>query len=145
MEIIVDSCVFINAMKEDSEFREQCLNFLEYLSEREREITMPAHGWFEVWCNLKRIEKIDKKFKGESVNGDWKFPVKLIHIDSDFIGKYGNIDIPYIKAADHIFVVVAYVNGYPLVTTDGPMAKKAKEIGVKVYTPEEFIASGEYA
>lgn len=145
MEIIVDSCVFINAMKEDSEFREQCLSFLEYFSKQGKEITMPAHGWFEVWCNLKRIEKIDKKFKGVGINGNWTFPIKLIHIDAEFINKYGNIELPYIKAADHIFVVVAYVNGYPLVTTDGPMANKAREIGVKVYSPKEFMSAAENA
>jgi predicted nucleic acid-binding protein len=145
MDIIVDSCIFINAMKEDSEYRDQCIRFLEYLSKNGKEITMPAHGWFEVWCNLKRIKKIDKKFKGVSINGKWNFPIKLIHIDHKFIEKYGNIEIPYIKAADHIFLVVAFVNKYPLVTTDGPMACKAKEIGVKVYTPEEFINSASYA
>ncbi len=140
MKIIVDSCIFINAMKEDSEFREQCLGFLEHMAKNGKMITMPAHGWFEVWCNLKRIEKIDQVFKGVAINCQWLFPLELIHIDADFIGKYGNVEIPYIKAGDHIFLVVCYVNGYPLITTDNGMSRKAKEIGVKVYTPQEYLA-----
>src|SRR5690606_41859639 len=88
-KILVDSCVFINAMKEDSVHRDQCVAFLECLERSGTPMTMPAHGWFEVWCNVKRVEKIDKTFKGVSINGQWTFPIELIHIDDKFIGKYG--------------------------------------------------------
>lgn len=140
-KILVDSCVYINAFKEDSEYREQCISFLEAFSRLQRPITMPAHGWFEVWCNLKRIEKIDQKFKGVSINDQWSFPLELIHIDAEFIGKYGNVQIPYAKAGDHIYLVVAHVNRYPLVTTDGGMAKIARQLGISVYSPSEFLVS----
>ncbi|RJG00805.1 type II toxin-antitoxin system VapC family toxin [Noviherbaspirillum sedimenti] len=144
-KIIVDSCVFINALKEDSDHRDECRAFLEALPRSGQIMTMPAHGWFEVWCNLKRIETIDKKFSGVSINGQWQFPVELIHIDAEFINKYGNVEIPYAKAGDHIYVVVAYVNGYTLVTTDNGMAKVARSIGVTVLTPAEYLASGHLA
>src|SRR5690606_24280614 len=140
-KILVDSCVFINAMKEDSVHRDQCVTFLECLERSGTPMTMPAHGWFEVWCNVKRVEKIDKTFKGVSINGQWAFPIELIHIDDKFIGKYGNVQIPYAKAGDHIYLVVAHVNQFPLVTTDNGMAKIAKEIGISVYSPAEFVAS----
>ncbi|MDO9151210.1 MAG: PIN domain-containing protein [Methylotenera sp.] len=140
-KILVDSCVFINALKEDSDHRDQCLAFLEALSDSGRAMTMPAHGWFEVWCNIKRIENIDQQFKGVSINEQWKFPIELIHIDANFISKYGNVQIPYTKAGDHIYIVVAYINHYPLVTTDKGMAKIAKEIGVSVYSPADFMHS----
>lgn len=140
-KIIVDSCVFINALKEDSEHRQQCLDFLAALSSSGQNMTMPAHGWFEVWCNLNRIETIDQKFRGVSINGKWQLPLELIHIDADFISKYGNVNIPYAKAGDHIYIVVAYVNGYPLVTTDKGMTKIAREIGVAVFSPAEYLAS----
>ena len=143
MKTIVDSCVFINAMKEDSEFRNQCLSFLEHMAKHKKLITMPAHGWFEVWCNFKRIEKIDKVFKGVTINGQWQFPLELIPIDAEFVSKYGNIELPYIKAADHIFVVVCYVNNYPLVTIDEPMTKKARDLGISVFTPEEYLANND--
>lgn len=140
-KLLVDSCVFINALKEDSVHREQCLAFLEALASASQPVMMPAHGWFEVWCSLNRLEHIDKTFKGVSINGQWRFPFELIHIDDHFIKKYGNVKIPYIKAGDHIYLVVAYVNRYPLVTTDNGMAKIAKQIGVSVFSPSEYIAS----
>ena len=144
-KIIVDSCVFINALKEDSEFREQCLAFLETLSRLSKPMTMPAHGWFEVWCNLQRVEKIDQKFKGVSINGKWTFPIELIHIDAEFINKYGNVKIPYAKAGDHIYLVVAHVNHYQLVTTDNGMTAVARQLGIDVYSPAEYVASGHVA
>jgi len=137
--LLVDSCVFINALKEDSVHREDCLSFLDTLSRAGTPITMPAHGWFEVWCSLKRIETIDQQFKGVSINGKWNFPLELLHIDDKFIHKYGNIEIPHIKAGDHIYVVVAHVDGRPLITTDNGMAKVAKQLGVSVYSPKEYV------
>jgi predicted nucleic acid-binding protein len=140
-KIIVDSCVYINAMKEDSIHREQCLGFLSHLAESGKHMTMPAHGWFEVWCNLKRIEKIDKSFKGTSINNLWDIPLELIHIDDKFIGKYGNVEIPYAKAGDHIYLVVAHINNYVLVTTDDGMTKIAKQLNIRVYAPNEYVTA----
>jgi len=56
--------------------------------------------------------------------------------------KYVNVDLPYIKAGDHLFIVVAKVNDYPLITWDKVMYNKAKETGVKVYTPREYLNEG---
>lgn len=101
---------------------------------------MPAHGWFEIICSLRRIEKIDKAFDGTTIAGLMQFPIELIHIDDKFIAKYGNIDIPYAGAGDHIFLVVAHVNGYELVTWDQGMAKVARELNIDVYTPDVYLA-----
>ena len=141
MKLIVDSCVFINSMKADSVHRAGCLAFLELLSSTGTTMSMPAHGWFEVHCSLKRIEKIDKNFSGSPIGGKWNFPIELIHIDAEFIAKYGNIDIPYTRAGDYIYLVVAHVNRYPLVTTDKGMSTVGKQLGVTVYSPAEFVAS----
>ena len=139
MKIVVDSCVFINSMKADSVYRTDCLEFLELLARTSKTMSMPAHGWFEVYCSFKRIERIDKTFCGTPIGGKWNFPIELIHIDKSFIEKYGNVDIPYTKAGDHIYLVVAYVNRYPLVTTDNGMSAIGKQLGLKVYSPAEFV------
>lgn len=100
---------------------------------------MPAHGWFEVLCSLRRIEKVEKKFDG-MFSALQHYPLELIHIDAHFIGKYGNVEIPYAKAGDHIYLVVAYVNGFPLVTWDKGMTNVARELNVAAYTPAEYLA-----
>ena len=138
-KILVDSNVFINAFKADSEFRDDSLRFLNYLRNHNLGITMPAHGWFEILCSLRRIERKEKVFDGPLIAGVRDYPIELIHIDNHFISKYGNVDIPYVKAGDHIFVVVAHANGYKLVTWDKGMTKVAQQLSVNVCNPLEFL------
>jgi len=128
-------------MKSDSVHRPECLEFLEYLVSTRTTMTMPAHGWFEVHCSLKRAREIDKKFLGAPIGAEWNFPIELIHIDEKFLRRYGNVEMPYSKAGDHIYLVVAYVNGYPLVTTDQGMTKVAKSLGISVFDPPSYLQS----
>jgi hypothetical protein len=104
-------------------------------------MTMPSHGWFEVWCNINRLSDVDRKYLHPVFAGKRQFELELIHIDDHFIRKYGNVRIPYMKASDHIFVVVAMVNSYPLVTRDEGMRRVAVSVGVNVYTPTEYVAT----
>jgi predicted nucleic acid-binding protein len=138
-KILVDSCVFINSFQSDSIYREASIAFLDLLLSKNQLITMPAHGWFEVWCTLRRLSEVDRKYTPPIFQGAMKYPVELIHIDAQFITKYGNLDIPYTKAGDHIFIAVAFANGYPLITWDNGMIKAGKEIGINVYTPDEYV------
>ena len=68
-----------------------------------------------------------------------KYEIKFIHIDDHFLGKYQMARIPYLKAGDHNFVAIAKVDGYQLITSDTKMTKAAKECGVRVFTPAEFV------
>jgi hypothetical protein len=99
---------------------------------------MPAHGWFEVQCALQKLGN-EGRFVGPVISAQMNYPMELIHIDDKFIQKYAMADIPYIKAGDHIFLAIAKINGYPLVTTDGKMTDIAKQCGVAVYSPSEFL------
>ena len=139
-KLIVDSCVFINAFKFDSKSRAQCKDLLEELIKIKQIITMPSHGWFEILCSLRRIEKVDKTFSGPVINGRMDYAIEFIHIDNKFIEKYGNVDIPYQKSGDHIFTVIAFVNKWPLITLDTNMIKISKKLGISVFTPIEYIA-----
>jgi hypothetical protein len=98
---------------------------------------MPAHGWFEVQCTLQRL-LVEKRFVGPVIQGQMSYPVELIHIDQPFIQKYAMASIPYLKAGDHIFLAIAKLNGYPLITCDLNMTEVAKECGIRVFSPSEF-------
>lgn len=137
MKLIVDSSVFIDAFHPDSSNHAQSLALLEDLRRRQILITMPAHGWFEVQCTLQRLIK-EKRFVGPSFQNQMNYALELIHIDEQFIKKYAMADIPYIKAADHMFIAVAKLNGYRLVTTDAKMTQVSKQCAVQVFSPEEY-------
>ena len=138
-KIILDSNVFINAFKADSEFREESVLFLQEMSRIKQQVTMPSHGLFEYKCTLKKIEEIDKTFSPPDITNP--YPIEAIHIDYDFIKKYVNLDIPYTKAGDHLYMVVAKHNNYPLITRDKGMSKRAVEAQINVFTPTEYLES----
>jgi predicted nucleic acid-binding protein len=101
---------------------------------------MPAHGLFEITCSLKRLSEKDRKYVHPVILGKTQYPIEAIHIDSEFIAKYSQVNVPYTKAGDHLFLVVAKHNNYPLVTRDKGLSARAKEANVAVYTPTEYLA-----
>ena len=68
-----------------------------------------------------------------------EYPIELIHIDKSFIEQYAMVNVPYIKAGDHIFIVIAKVNDYPLITSDANMIDVSKKCGIRVFKPAEFM------
>ena len=101
-------------------------------------ITMPAHGWFEVQCAFQKL-RLEQRFVGPVIDGRMDYPVELLHIDKSFIEKYAMANVPYIKAGDHIFIAIAKVNDYPLITSDENMIDVSKKCGVRVFKPAEFM------
>jgi len=144
-KLIVDSNIFINSFNSESEFREESISFLTKLAELGQLITMPAHGLFEITCTLKRLSDIERNYLHPVIFGEKQYPIEVMHIDNQFIDRYSSVAVPYIKAGDHLYLVVSKYNGYPLVTRDGGLTKRAIEAGVNVFTPTEYIEQLEKA
>jgi predicted nucleic acid-binding protein len=138
MKLLVDSRVFIDSFDPQSSNYAASLALLEELRRRDIPVTMPAHGWFEIQCTLQRLIA-EKRFVGPAMQGKMNYPVELIHIDQPFIQKYAMADIPYIKASDHIFIAIAKINDYPLVTSDSKMTDVAKQRNIRVFSPTEYL------
>ena len=138
MTLLVDSCVFIDWFDPQSNNHQAAANLLTELKVRELLITMPAHGWFEVHCAFQKL-KLERRFKGPVIDGRMDYPIELIYIDKPFMEKYAMADVPYIKAGDHIFIAIAKVNDYPLITSDAKMINVSKECGIRVFEPAEFM------
>lgn len=138
MKVVVDSCVFIDAFDPQSANHAASLEVLEQLTARKIVPLMPAHGWFEVQCALKRLEA-ENRFVGPRVAGFMQQEVELLHIDQAFIKAYQMVRIPRLKASDHIFVAVALRKNYPLISSDTQMLDVASSIGVNSMTPARFV------
>jgi predicted nucleic acid-binding protein len=136
--LLVDSCVFIDSFDPKSPNYADSLILLEELAKRRIVVMMPAHGWFEVQCTLQRLRN-EGRFVGPTIRDLQQYVIKLIHIDQNFIAKYAMVDLPYIKAGDHIFLAVAKLNGRPLVTSDTTMIRVARAGGIAVFTPKEAL------
>ena len=93
---------------------------------------------FEVLCTLKRFSN-EGIFNGSTISNKMDYPIELIYINKEFIDKYAMVEIPYIKAGDSIFVAVAKVNNYPLVSSDRKMIEVCKKCGIDVYNPAQYF------
>ena len=138
MNLVVDSCVFIDTFDPRSHNHEFAVQLLTELRRRELLITMPAHAWFEVQCALRKLTA-EKGFLGPVFDGRMDYPIKLIHIDQQFIERYAMVDVPRLKASDHIFVAFAIRNGHTLITSDEQMLDVSKKCGVRAFKPTEFL------
>ena len=127
--LLLDASVFIDTFDPASENHRSSVDLLQNLRRRAQLVSMPAHGWFEVQCTLRRLRS-EGRFVGPIFDGRMEYELRLIHLDEPFIQKYAPIEIPHLKAGDHIYVVVAKANDATLVTNDKKMRAVAIEVGV---------------
>jgi predicted nucleic acid-binding protein len=137
--LLLDSCVFIDAFDPRSANHRASKDLLDLLLGQSIVASMPAHGWFEVQCALRRLAEVDKAFVAPTFAGRMEYPLKVIHIDDHFIKKYQMAPVPHIKAGDHIFVAVAKIDGYTLVTSDSGMKSAAETADVRVFSPAKLL------
>ena len=137
--IIIDSNVIIDTFDSSSPNYKDSYNFMEHVISKKILFAMPMHGWFEINCTLNR----KKKEKGIGAlpvfAGHMQTPIEFIHIDDKFLENYIDVEVPVLKAMDHIFLVVAKKNNLPLITWDKQMIKAGKECGVNIFTPIDWM------
>jgi len=139
--IIVDSSVVVDAFDSTSSHHTDAHAFLESARAHGFLVTMPMNGYFEVKCSMRRIAHVEmKKVSPPYISFATAYPIKTIAIDMKFVDNFENVPVPYAKAGDTIFLVLAKKLGLPLVSRDGPMLDKAKECGILALTVEEGLA-----
>jgi len=100
------------------------------------------YALFEISCALKN-KKINSTSgilqMSRDINESNPLSVEPIPIDQDFINKYLNPELPYMKAGDLIFVAMAKADEGILITEDNDQYNKAKSCGIKSYRIKEFL------
>ncbi len=137
--IMIDSNVIVDTFDQRSDNYEASLKFMNRIVEKRILFLMPMHGWFEIKCNLAKIEKA-RGIIPPFFNGQQAMPIEFLHIDDNFINKYSEIELPFIKSKDHIFLVVAKLNSLPLITWDIQMTKIGREVKIDIHNPVEWMA-----
>ena len=132
--IVIDSNVIIDTFDPISPNYKASLSFMEYIVGNRVLFAMPMHGWFEINCTLNRMRKEGRALP-PIIAGSQQMIIEFIHIDSLFLENYGLVDVPVMKAMDHLFLVVAKKNNLPLITWDQQMITVGAECGVHVHNP----------
>jgi len=134
--IVIDASVlvdiFVTTQQERHKRSQQLKSFLEKNSFK---VKIPMHAWFEVHCAVKNRRR--KKYKDILKIED--IDVTFIYLDDKFLDVYWNPDIPYIKAGDLPYILIAKKDGLPLVTEDTDQKRVAIESGVEAFTIQEFL------
>jgi predicted nucleic acid-binding protein len=136
--MIIDSNVIIDTFDPSSPNYSASCKFMDHILGKNVLFAMPMHGWFEITCTLRRIQK-EKGIVPPILAGRQQMAIEFIHIDDQFLHDYSAVDIPVIKAMDHLFLVVAKKNNLRLITWDEQMTKAGKECGVYVFSPQEWM------
>ena len=136
--IVIDSNVIIDTFDQQSPNFKASMSFMEYIVGSNILFAMPMHGWFEITCTLNRLRK-QGAISLPTIAGSQSMPIEFIHIDAQFLENYSSVDVPVIKAMDHLFLVVAKKNNLPLVTWDRQMITAGKKCGVQIANPAEWM------
>jgi predicted nucleic acid-binding protein len=129
--LIVDASVVVDAFDTTSVHSSAADSFLQTAHDRGFSLVMPMHGFFEIKCAMHRIVHIDKRKIAPRYQA-FHSALRMIAqpIDHKFIEDYAHVDVPYARAGDTIYLVMAKRLGLPLVTRDGAMLKNAKAAGI---------------
>jgi len=136
--IMIDSNVIVDTFDQKSDNYKASLEFMNKIVEKRILFLMPAHGWFEVMCNLAKI-KNDHGIIPPFFDGQQEMLIEFLHIDNIFINTYSKVELPLIKSNDHMFLVVAKYNSLPLITWDIQMTRIGKEANIEILNPSEWI------
>jgi predicted nucleic acid-binding protein len=138
--VIIDACVIIHAFDSQAESHDEAHALIERAKKEEFEIVMPMHGFFEIQCAMKRMTTIE----GRTITSPFSSELQALRIrpqpiDHKFIENYYEVDIPYAKAGDTLYMVMAKKLGLPLITRDKGMYKVSKKAGINVFTILEAL------
>lgn len=143
MEVILDTCVLVDIFLESRDRHEIGKKLGVLLQKKCCKIKVPMHVMFELSCTLKNIKQNDFKNSSMPYSQEYTeqsgFKIFPVPIDEAFFESYLNVELPYIKAGDFIFLCMAKKDNSILITEDKKLLKKAKDVNVEVYNINEFI------
>ena len=138
--VILDSSVIVSALEPSDASHKVSRTLVDHLINGPYQIRMPMHGLFEIACTFTRLRTVEKTELPIGFSSGWqKIPIEQVPIDLDFVKKYLDQDLPYLKAGDFIFLAMSKKMRLPLITNDQELYRKSQDCGVSVFTPEEFL------
>lgn len=136
-DIIVDTNVLVDMHLSHRPRHQEALKLKHYLDSHSIRLKIPMHAMFEIASALQsEFRTVGRSGFQISQGVIYTDPVP---IDWDFIDRYFEADLPYLRAGDLIFVAMAKRDQALLITEDDDLYKVAKSVGVAVYRTKEFL------
>lgn len=138
--MVIDASVLTDMFLTDSPRHHNALELVKFIQSNNIIVTIPMHAVLELKCAIANV-------KLNSGSGDLTaffsesspLPINTVPIDNNFFHEYMDITVPYLKAGDLPYILVAKKKNIPLITEDEKQYRVAKQSGVNVFTIKEFI------
>lgn len=149
MELVVDSCVVISGLIAEDVKHASAAEFFATAARRGDTLWSAATVLWDVAARFVHPEKLKV---GATVPDERGVALKFVDVTSDlfygtqapthlrFVGNELRVVRSAIRGPDHVFLSCALLKLAPLVTWDKTIRQQAKNFGVAVTTPEDYIA-----
>lgn len=134
--VAIDSCVILSAMKVDEEHNTDSADFIGVTNDRGYELWCPATMLWEVGSTL---DHPGKTRPGTEYRTDLSINFRYLPVDEQLFKRTWQAATAPVKAADRIFLSVAWALKAPLVTWDGKLINQAHLLDVIALTPVDFM------
>ena len=141
--MVIDASVLVDMWVTNRTRHSLALKLAHYIKASKRTVTIPMHALLEVKCAIDNERQTPEhgNLRNDLFTEDEPLPVKYIAIDNAFIHKYLDLSVPYIRAGDLPYILIARKHNCPLITEDNQQYKVAKQAGVDAYTINEYLKS----
>jgi len=145
--VVLDTCVFADALFSNRERHDQAVELCTALKERGQNALVPAHAYFE----LVSVVFSDRHRRGQPLSlGEFgkelPIEVQIVDINLHFIETHL---FPALAAGealnssggDMVYLALSLGQSCPLITADAKLRVKAKQLGISVFSAEEYLNS----
>lgn len=137
MKVLLDTCVIIDMVDKNQDRAVQGKELYEFLVSNNVGITLLRHSFFEMASVLKNLRLNHKTYNFDDT---FKLEIeRVIDITEEFVESYLDVDLPYTKGADWIFLCFAAKEKIDFITEDDALSKKCKSAGINSFTMKEYI------
>lgn len=137
MKVLIDTCVLIDMVDKNQTRATLGKQLYDFLTSKNIEVTLLRHSFFEMASVLKNLKINNKPYNFEN---DFYLKINcVVDIDEKFVETYLDVNLPYSKGADWIYLCFASKEKIDFITEDIALYKKCKEAGIGVFNIKEYI------
>lgn len=142
MEIVVDASVLVDIWVKSSSRHQIACKLADHIKKNRIEVIVSMHAILELKCAIDNERKSPGKgdLSSDVFSETEPLQISTIPIDQGFMKNYFDLSVPYIKAGDLPYVLIAKKKCY-VVTEDKHQYKVAVSAGVRTFRIEEYLGA----
>ena len=139
MRVVVDTSVLVDMFLTNRPRHKTAEPLIDLIRSGSLEILAPFHSLFELTAAIKNEKQSAPITVNSAVTRDATLAIRYVPIDAAFFDRYFTLDVPYLKAGDLLFLLLAKGEQVPLVTEDRTLRERAQEAGAEAFAVEAFL------